>query len=125
MTTSTKKMFQITFLLVGILTLFASCYSVRLVSTHGAPNPCQTGVEPDCMEDLGNFYRDKRVVVIDTVVKAGVTTDDIGIRVQRSGCETGKLFSVEYKNTFGGSLLYLVTFGSKRKVKIKYICMKQ
>ncbi len=124
MTISAKNWFQIALIGIGVFTLFTSCYSVRLVSTHGAPMPCQSGIDENCKEDQGNFYRDKRVVVIDTVIKAGVTTDDIGIRIQRSGCEAGKLFSVEYKNTFGGSLLYLVTFGNKRKVKIKYICMK-
>lgn len=119
MTTSIKNI-----AVIGLLLLLTSCYSVRLVSTHGAPMPCQSGIEKHCKEDHGNFYRDKAVVVIDTVVKSSLFTEDIGMRIQRSGCETGKLFSVEYKNTLGGSLLYLVTFGSKRKVRIKYICMK-
>jgi hypothetical protein len=83
----------------------------------GAPMP------PYEME-RDDWYRDKMVVEIDTVIKAGITTEDISFRVLREGCETGKLFSVEYKNTFGGSLLYLITFGNKRKVKLKYVCMK-
>ncbi|GAA4271600.1 hypothetical protein U6A24_13525 [Aquimarina gracilis] len=124
MTIFNRNWFRIAFLFVGLTTLFTSCYSVRLVSTHGAYMPCQTGIEPECIEDHGNFYRDKRVVVIDTVVKSSAFIDKIGLKVQQSGCETGKLFSVEYKNTFGGSLLYLVSFGSKRKVRIKYVCMK-
>ncbi len=97
--------------------LVSSCYSVRILSTKGAPMPPEEMSRDD-------WYRDKMVVEIDTVVKAGITTDDIAFRVLREGCETGKLFSVEYKNTFGGSLLYVVTFGSKRKVKLKYVCMK-
>ncbi len=102
-----------------ILLFFAlsSCYSVRIVSTKGAPMP------PDEMTS-DDWYRDKMVVEIDTVIKAGILTDDIAFRVLREGCETGELFSVEYKNTFGGSMLYFVTFGNKRKVKLKYVCMK-
>lgn len=124
MTTFIKNRSHVLFMIIGVLLLFTSCYSVRLVSTKGAPMPCQSGIDENCPEDQGNFYRDKRVVVLDTIIKASIAVDDIGIRVQRFGCETGKLFSVEYKNTFGGSLLYLITFGSKRKVKIKYVCMK-
>lgn len=104
-------------LLVFSFFLFTSCYSVRIVSTKGAPMP------PDEMT-RDDWYRDKMVVEIDTIIKAGILTDDLALRVLREGCETGKLFSVEYKNTFGGSLLYLVTFGNKRKVKLMYVCMK-
>ncbi len=102
---------------LSIFLLFISCYSVKLVSTNGAPNP-------DPNNDSDDDYRNKRVIVLDTVIKAGTTTDAIGFKTQRDGCESGKLHSVEYKNTLGGSLLYLITFGSKRKVRIKYVCMK-
>jgi len=102
---------------ISLFFMLMSCYSVRIVSTKGAPMP------PDEMT-RDDWYRDKMVVEIDTVIKAGVLTDDLSFRVLREGCETGKLFSVEYKNTFGGSLLYLITFGNKRKVKLKYVCMK-
>lgn len=104
-------------LVVFSFCLFTSCYSVRIVSTKGAPMP------PDEMT-RDDWYRDKMVVELDTVIKAGITTDDITFRVLKEGCETGKLFSIEYKNTFGGSLLYLVTLGKKRKVKLRYVCMK-
>ncbi len=113
---------KIVFLLIFLMCV--SCYSVRLVSTQGAAMTCQSGIDEECPETMGNYYRDKRVIVLDTVIKSGIMVDDIGMRVQRFGCESGKLFSVEYKNTFGGALLYLVSFGNKRKVKIKYVCMK-
>ena len=100
-----------------LLLLCISCYSVKIVSVNGTPNP-------DPNNDSDDDYRNKRVIVLDTVIKAGSTTDAIGIRTQREGCTSGKLHSVEYKNTFGGSLLYLITFGSKRKVRVKYVCMK-
>ncbi|MBQ4819265.1 hypothetical protein [Aquimarina sp. MMG016] len=105
---------------LGVLCLVLlcfSCYSVKIVSTMGTPNP-------DPMNDNDDDYRNKRVIILDTVIKAGTTTDAIGLRTQREGCSSGKLHSVEYKNTFGGSLLYLVTFGNKRKVRVKYVCMK-
>lgn len=111
-----KILWKVTFF--ALLTfLFVSCYSVRIVSTKGAPMPSDRFERDD-------WYRDKMVVEIDTIVKAGVAIDEITFRVLKEGCETGKLFSVEYKNTFGGSLLYLVTFGNKRKVVLKYVCMK-
>ncbi len=116
MTPFTTSHFRNMLLCIGMLLLFTSCYSVRLISTNGAPMPDQN--------DRDDFYRDKKVVVLDTVIKANIAIDDITIPVKRLGCQSGKLFSVEYKDTFGGNLLYLITFGSKRKVKIKYVCMK-
>ncbi|MEW7292029.1 hypothetical protein [Aquimarina sp. 2304DJ70-9] len=116
MTPLTTNRLYTTLLFISIVFLFASCYSVRLISTNGAPMPDQN--------ERDDFYRDKKVIVLDTVIKANIAIDDITIPVKRLGCETGKLFSVEYKDTFGGNLLYLITFGSKRKVKIKYVCMK-
>ena len=104
------------FIALLILSLCASCYSVRLVSTMGAPM--------GEVNERDDWYRDKMVVELDTVVSAGITTDEMSIRVRRDRCASGKLFSVEYRNTFGGSLLYLATFGNKRKVRLKYVCMK-
>lgn len=97
--------------------LFISCYSVRIVSTKGTPNP-------DPLNDEDGDYRNKRVIVLDTTIKVGATTDVIQLKTSQIGCESGRLHSVEYANTFGGALLYLVTFGTKRKVRIKYVCMK-
>ena len=111
-----KKRHLKRFTVLLIASLCASCYSIRLVSTMGAP---MTEVN-----ERDDWYRDKMVVELDTIVSAGVTTDELSIRVKRDRCASGKLFSVEYKNTFGGSLLYLVTFGNKRKVRLKYVCMK-
>ncbi len=116
MTTLVITCFRNVLLFGSILLFFGSCYSVRLVSTNGAPMPDQNNRD--------DWYRDKRVLVLDTVIKANVAIDKITIPVKRLGCESGQLFSVEYKDTFGGNLLYLFTLGSKRKVKIKYVCMK-
>ncbi|RMA64394.1 hypothetical protein [Ulvibacter antarcticus] len=113
----TSKFLLRSIILTFVFFTMISCYSVRIVSTKGSPMP------PLEMEG-DDWYRDKMVVEIDTVLKAGTLTDDVIFRVLRDGCETGKLFSVEYKNTFSGSMKYIFSFGSKRKVKLKYVCMK-
>jgi hypothetical protein len=60
---------------------------------------------------------------MDTIVKVKLTTDESPINIR--DCDSGGLHTIEYKNTFGGILLYLVTFGRKRVVKVKYVCLKE
>jgi hypothetical protein len=110
-----KKSFYFLTFLVLILVL-SSCYSTVLTSTHGVPNPD--------FNERKDFFRDKFVVEFDTVLKAGATIDYTVIKTRRKGCPSGKLHSVEFKNSFGGVMLYLVTLGSRRKVSIKYTCMQ-
>lgn len=102
-----------------------SCYTVRLVSTRGAPEPGQHEDEELDDAGVGDFYKDKTYSVVDTVVPSSIFTESLQLPTQKANCASGELFSVEYKNTFGGSLLYLATFGGKRKVKITYVCMKE
>ncbi|RZS93887.1 hypothetical protein [Aquimarina brevivitae] len=111
-----KTTFSILFIIV-VLLCFTSCYSVRIVSSQGTVNP-------DPMSERADFYRDKMIIELDTVVKASAFTDEVSFIASGTRCKSGKLHSVEYKNSFGASLLYLVTFGSRRKVKIKYVCLK-
>lgn len=40
-------------------------------------------------------------------------------------CPSGGFYSFEYRSTFGGVLLSAITFGKKRRVKIKYVCLKE
>ena len=94
-----------------------SCYSVRIVNSQGTVNP-------DPLSERTDFYRDKMVFELDTVVKANAFIDEVTFIASGNHCQSGKLFSVEYKNSFGASLLYLITFGSRRKVKMKYVCLK-
>ena len=85
---------------MGVLSIFlfiTSCYSVRIVSTYGAPTP-------DPNNDNDDDYRNKKMIVIDTIIKSGVTTAVLELKTSRIGCTSGKLHSVEYKNTFAGSL---------------------
>lgn len=98
--------------------LFASCYSVRLRSINGAP-------QPDPLMSRDDYYRGMQVVELDTVIKIDATSKDFTYLIKETdACKTGKLHIVEFKNTFGGSLLSVVTLGRKRKMKVKYVCMK-
>ncbi|MDO5968249.1 hypothetical protein Q4Q35_00375 [Flavivirga aquimarina] len=96
-----------------------SCYSVRLRNINGTP-------QPDPFSNRDDYYRGMAVVELDTVIKINTTSKDFTLLIKESdACESGKLNMVEYRNTFGGLLLNTITFGKKRKVKIKYVCEKK
>lgn len=112
-----KKITKIIVLLTACL-LLTSCYSIRLRSINGTP-------QPDPLSNRDDYYRGMEVVEIDTVIKIGITSKDFTYLIKETDkCKTGKLHSVEFRNTFGGSLLSMATFGKKRKMKIKYVCMQ-
>ncbi len=101
-----------------ILFLFQSCYSIRLRSINGVP-------QPDPVGDRKDYYRDMMVIEKDTVIKISATSKDFTYLIKESNsCKTGKLHTIEVRNTFGGVLLSGITLGKKRKMKIKYVCMK-
>lgn len=102
------------FILFLILTL-SSCYSVRIKTVNGVPMP-------DPLSDRTDYYRNYQVTEIDTVIRIGATDKDFTLLIKN--CESGGLHTVEYRNTLGGLLLSAVTLGRRRKVNIKYICIK-
>jgi len=104
-------------LLAGIFIIIAlsSCYSVRIVNKEGTP-------EPDPLNNSGNFYKGKKVHVIDTTISLKLQEGEFFL-IEK--CPSGGFYSVEYRVTFGGVLLSAITFGKKRKVKIKYVCLKE
>jgi len=105
--------------LIGILLLMNSCYSVRLRSINGAFEPAFPMTRDD-------YYRNMQVVELDTVISIKLTEEDFTYLIKESDlCPSGKLHTVEYRNTLGAVLLSGITFGRKRKVKIKYVCMKE
>ena len=114
---ATRSLFARLGAMMLLVLILQSCYSTRLVSTRGNAMPT-TSIEGD------DWYRDKTFGEYTAVLKTSILTDGVMIKVPREKCESGKLFSVEYKDTFGGNLLYLFSFGTKRKVKIKYVCMQ-
>lgn len=97
------------------LIFFTSCYSVRIVNKDGIP-------EPDPLNQSGNFYKGLKVHTLDTTIKLKLTEGEFHL-IER--CPSGGFYSFEYRVTFGGVLLSAVTFGKKRKVKIKYVCFKE
>lgn len=97
--------------------LFVSCYTVRLRSINGE-------MQPDPLMLRDDYYRGMEVVELDTVIKIDLTSKDFTYLIKETEkCKSGKLHTIEFKNTFGGSLLSLVTLGRKRKMKIKYACL--
>lgn len=100
------------------LLLLQSCYSVRIRSEQGAYEPEAPLVRED-------YYRGMAVVELDTVISISATSKDFTLLIKRSElCPSAKLHTIEYRNTLGSVLLSAITFGRKRKVKIKYVCMK-
>ena len=103
------------FLPVIFVLLLTSCYSVRFTTSQGVP-------EPDPNNDCECYYRNMKVHQLDTVITIGALDKDFTMLLKN--CGSGAIAIVEYQNTFGGLLLSAVTFGKKRKVKIKYVCDK-
>ncbi len=102
--------------LLPVLLLFlSSCYSVRIVNRDGV-------AEPNPLNTSGNFYKGKKVHVLDTTISMKLLEGEFYL-IER--CPSGGFYSVEYRVTFGGVLLSAVTLGKKRQVKIKYVCLKQ
>ncbi|MBX2828364.1 MAG: hypothetical protein KTR22_09380 [Flavobacteriaceae bacterium] len=103
------------------LLMLSSCYSVRMKVTNGpGPELDDTGFDDEEVEDpaRGQLFRK-----IDTIVTVKGTTDENPVNI--SECEEGALHTVEVRNTMGGILLYLVTLGRKRKLKVSYVCVKE
>ncbi len=110
-----KRPFRTLFIATMLTVFLSSCYSVRVVNRDAVP-------EPDPLNTSGDFYKGKKVHIVDTV---------ISLKPQEGGfsliekCSSDGFYSFEYRATFGGVLLNAVTFGRKRQVKIKYVCLKQ
>src|SRR3954470_10455519 len=112
---SIKGLFRFPVIILLISTLLISCYSVRVVNKDGIP-------EPDPLNTSGDFYKGKKVHVLDTTISLKPLEGEFYL-IER--CSTGGFYSFEYRVTFGGVLLNTITFGKRRQVKIKYVCLKQ
>lgn len=105
-------------LLFIVLLLLNSCYSVRLQNVEGTYEPAVPQVRDD-------YYRPMEVIELDTVITLGAANKDFTYLIRKTDkCPSGKLHTIEYRNTLGGVLLSAITLGRKRLVKIKYVCMK-
>jgi len=92
-----------------------SCYSVRFQVEHGQWDPADN--------ERDDAYAGYNVHTLDTVVIRKLTTGDNYFNISK--CPSQALHTVEYRATFGGVLLNAITFGRKKKVKIKYVCIKE
>jgi len=105
-------------LLLCIVFLLQSCYSIRLMNTEGER-------QPDPVSERDDDYRNVSVVEMDTTLTIKATTSIPTFLIKKiPKCKSGQLHTVEYRNTFGGVLLSAVTLGRKRRMKIKYVCVK-
>ncbi len=95
--------------------VMTSCYSVRFQVENGQWEPADTERE--------DAYAGYNVYTLDTIVTRKLTTGEHYFNI--SNCASGALHTVEYRSTLGGVLLNMITFGRKKKVKIKYVCIKE
>lgn len=106
-------------LLVVFIIAFAlplpSCYSVILVNKNG------TAVADPLNNEIG-FFNGKEVIKIDTTIKLKLPDNHV---LFFEKCPEGGFYALEYRVTLGGALLSAVTFGKRRKVKVRYVCLKQ
>lgn len=98
-----------------LIASMSSCYTVRFQVHNGVPE-----TEDSDSEDplAGQMFREKKMVVNRKMLQGN---DFFTIK----DCESGSLHTIEYKTTFGGLMLYLITFGRNKEVKIKYVCTKE
>ena len=105
--------------LIGFLasfTVYQSCsYSIIVANQGGA-------AEPNPLNQQMGFYNGKQVSVIDTVVRLSLLQDGV-MAVPK--CNSGGFHSVEYKITFGAMLRNTFSFGKRKSIKVKYVCLKE
>ncbi len=105
-------------LIICVALSLQSCYSIRVMSTEGER-------QPDPVSERTDDYRNVSVIELDTTLTIKATTSIPTFLIKRTPkCKSGQLHTVEYRNTFGGVLLSAVTLGRKRRMKIKYVCVK-
>ena len=100
---------------IGILVIVQSCsYSIRVSNQRGTP-------EHDPLNQQLGFYNLKKVTAMDTVVKLSLLENNVMVI---PSCPSGGFHSVEYKITFGAMLRNTFTFGKRKSIKVKYVCLK-
>jgi len=104
-------------LILIILITLQSCYSVRIASQDGIAEKRKL---PLTDEEI--FYKDKPYTTMDTTITQKIVNNDF--TMYDSGVCPNGFYSVEYKVNFGYTLLNMITFGKKKRVKVKYVCIK-
>jgi len=111
----TAKSRHILIFISGLMLILQSCYSVRISNVNGVPDP-----DPVNFDD--GFYKGKAVHVIDTTVNLSLLENEVMVL---ETCPEGCFHTVEYRVTLGAVLLSGITFGKMRKIKVKYVCLKE
>lgn len=103
------------FLFIVASGLFSSCYSVRISNKQG------TG-EPDPINMSAGYYRGLKVNVIDTTINLKLLANEVMVL---ESCPGGCFHTFEYRVTLGDVLLSGITLGKKRRIHVKYVCLKE
>jgi len=100
--------------MLSLVFFLQACYSVKISNINGT-------AEPDPLNTQMGFYNGKQVIVIDTVVNLSLLQSGVMV-LER--CPSGGFHSLEYKVSLGAVLLNTFTFGKRKKVQVKCICLK-
>ena len=108
--------FTMILLLAIALCLLPSCYSIRLANINGVFEP-----NPHAVNNDTGFYADKKFTSIDTSIKLKIYENDA---MFLESCAAGGFYSVEYRVNLFDILWSGLTFGTRKKVRVKYVCLK-
>lgn len=104
-----------TLVTIAFFAALQSCsYSIIVSNQRGT-------ADPDPLRRDTGFYNGKNVHVIDTVIPLSLLQNRAMVI---PSCSEGGFHSVEYKITFGAMLRNTFTFGKRKSVKVKYVCLK-
>jgi len=107
------KRYPIYTLFFSVIFSLSSCYSTIIYT--------RDGIGTSDINNTPGFYRGLQVLEIDTTINLSIAQDNAMPVVK---CPDHALFSVEHKATLGGLLLNAVTFGKRKRIKVKYVCTK-
>jgi hypothetical protein len=100
----------------GLVILLQSCsYSIIVSNKNGVP-------KPDPLNEEMGFYNSKAVERIDSVIILKVLENEVSANIN---CSDGGFHSLEYKITFGDLLRNTLTFGKRKGIHVKYVCIKE
>ena len=102
-------------LLILLALVLPSCYSIRIANIHGTAQTNAMGSGEE------GYWADKEMHVIDTTVSMKIYEHDA---MFLEGCESGGFHAVEYRVTFGDVLWNALTLGTRKKVRVRYVCVK-
>jgi hypothetical protein len=102
-------------MVIIIILMMQGCYSVRISNVNGVPEPNPANFE-------NGYYRGKAVITIDTTVNMKLLENEVMVL---ETCPEGCFQTVEYRVTLGDVLLSGITFGKMRKIRVKYVCLKE